>query len=134
MRYLGLVAAIVVMVCVFAYVMRLPSTSSDLANSNSYAATVNAVRNAVKTAAGAEQRRRWAIAQQLKASDPAREVTYNTDGDDAQTLVVVSGLMNSTQCSIIADGEIGRAAAAIGFTSINCRTLSGGTVFERDLP
>ena len=136
MRYLGLLAAIVVIVCVFAYLMREPSTispSAELANSNSYGATVNAVRNTVHTAAGGEQRRKWAISQQMKTDGTEASVTYSTAGPNAEMLVAASDSMNSLLCSKI-EGEVGDAAAAVGFSTISCRTTSGGIIVERELP
>ncbi len=134
MRYLGLLAAIVVIACVFAYVTRTPTSSPGAANANTYGATINAVRNTVHTAAGAEQRRKWAIAQQMKTYDAGASVTYSTAGDDAETLVAVSESMNSFLCSKIADGQTGTGAAAAGFRSISCRTASGSIIVERELP
>ncbi len=131
MRYLGLLAALVVMVCVFAYVTRLSSPSPDAANSNSYGETINAVRSTVQTAGGPERRRKWAIAQQMKSQGFADPVSYSTEGAQAENLIAVSGSMNSLLCSKIADGEVGSSAAAAGFASISCRTNSGVTVVER---
>ena len=134
MRYLGLLAAIVVIACVFAYVTRLPTSTTNLANSNSYAATINTVRNTIHTATTAEQRRKWAIAQQMKTYGSTDPVSYSTEGEQAEKLVAVSASMNSLICSKIADGEVGSSAAAAGFRSISCRTATGVEVVEKGLP
>ena len=134
MRYLGLVAAIVVVVYVFAYVTRLPTSPEGGANANSYAATINSVRNTIHTAGGAEQRRKWAIAQQMRSYGTADDVAYRAEGENAETLVVMSETMGSMVCSNLAGGEVGTAAAAVGFTSISCRTPTDGIILEKDLP
>jgi hypothetical protein len=88
----------------------------------------------VHTATGAEQRRKWAIAEQMKTSGSAEAVTYRTDGNNAETLIAASDSMNSFLCAKIIDGGAGKGAAAIGFTTISCRTLSGGVIVEKGLP
>ena len=133
MRYLGFVAAVVVIACVYAYVTRMPSPSTELANSNSYGATIDAVRNTVNTAAGAEQRRKWAIEQQMKTYGSGESLTYSTEGSNAEMLVAVSAAMNSLLCAKIADGKSGKDAVAAGFTSLSCRTTSGVVVLEKGL-
>jgi hypothetical protein len=132
MRYLGLLAAMVVMVCVFAYVTRLPTSTQESTNANSYAATINAVRTTVRSAGGSEQRRKWAIAQQMKTHGSADAVAYSTEGEGAETLVAVLDSMNSLLCSKI-EADVGDAAAGIGFDTLSCRTTSGGLVAERNL-
>ena len=134
MKYLGLLAAVVVIVCVFAYVSRMPTSTPGMTNANSYASTINAVRNTVHTAAGAEQRRKWAVAEQMKTYSSAPGVNFSTEGENAETLIATADAMNSMLCSTITDGESGTRAAAIGFTSISCRTSTGGIVIEKDLP
>jgi hypothetical protein len=132
MRYLGLLAAIVVMVCIFAYVTRLPTTGSQ-ANSQDYGTTVNAVRESVRNSAGAEQRRKWAIALQMKTEGPFGSMSYTADGENAETLVVRSDSMDLTTCSSFVKGENGTAAAEMGFSRLSCRTTSNGIIQERDL-
>jgi hypothetical protein len=61
-------------------------------------------------------------------------LNLSTDGGEAETLVVASEGMNTLTCARIAGGEVGKDAAALGFTSISCRTASGGIVVEKELP
>jgi hypothetical protein len=133
MRYLGLLAAIVVTVCVFAYVTRLSTTGSQ-ANSQDYGTTVNAVRGSVRNSTGAEQRRKWAIALQMKTEGPMGDNNYNAEGENAEKLIVSSDSMDISSCSSFASSENGTAAAEMGFTQLSCRTMSGGIVQERELP
>ena len=134
MRYLGLMAAIVVLACVFAYVMNLPSKTSRDGDSNSYGNTINSVRSTIKAASGAEQRRKWAIAQQMKTYGSTETFRFSTGGENAETIVVASENMDSLMCSRLASGEIGTNAAEVGFRSISCRTTADGIVVEKELP
>ena len=133
MRYLGLLAAIVVMVCVFAYMTRISSTGSQ-ANSQDYGSTVNAVRDSVRNSAGAEQRRKWVVSLQMKSYGLPYGANYRAEGENAETLVVRSDAMDLTSCSNFASGENGTAAAEMGFTQLSCRTLANGIIQERALP
>ena len=133
MRFLGLLAAIVVMVCVFAYVTRRPTTGSQ-ANSQDYGATVNAVRESVRNSAGAEQRRKWALALQMKTEGPMGNISYGAEGENAEILILRSESMDIAICSSFARSENGAAAADAGFTKLSCRTTANGIIQERDLP
>jgi hypothetical protein len=135
MRYLGILTAIVVAACVFAFVTRYSanrSSSGDTKNTQDYGATVNAVRETVKNSSGSEMRKKWAITQEMKESGASEARNYSTDGQNAEVLVIRSGSMDITACSNFMS-ENGNAAASIGFTSLSCRTTANGVVLEREL-
>ena len=135
MRYLGIVTAIVVAVCVFTFVTRYSTneSSSNLESPQDYGATVNAVRDTVRNASGAEQRKRWAVTLQMKVSGSPDEASYSIEGANSEVLVIRSDSMDIVRCSNFAKSDNGVAAASLGFTSLSCRTNSNGVVLERQL-
>ena len=128
MRYLGLIAAVVVILCVFAYITRLPTNNAT--SSQDYGATVNAVRDTVRNASGAERRRSWVISLQMRSN----LASFGTEGENAETLVVRSDSMDFTFCSAFAEGENGAVATSVGFASLSCRTTENGIISEIPLP
>lgn len=136
MRYLGIVTAIVVAACVFTIITRYSNrdpSSGNNKNSDDYGATINAVRETVRNSNGSELRKKWVITQQMKEYGSADAMNYNTDGSNAEVLVIRSDSMDITTCSNFIRSEIGIAAAGVGFTSVRCRTMSDGVVLERNL-
>lgn len=136
MRYLGIVTAIVVTVCVFTFVTRYSTSEFPSANSKSsrdYGATVNSVRETVRKVTSEEERGKWAIALQMKMTGTPDEASYGVEGANSEVLVIRSDSMDLSRCSNFAMSENGVAAAGVGFTSVSCRTSSNGVVLERIL-
>jgi hypothetical protein len=61
------------------------------------------------------------------------ETTYSTEGDNAEILIVKSADVDNASCSASASGELGSSAAAVGFTEIDCRNSSTGTVYKKPI-
>ena len=133
MRYLGIVTALVVAVCVFTFVSRNASESStdNTKSSQDYGATVNAVRETVRNVSGNEQRKKWAFALQMKVTGMPDEANYDVEGANSEILVIRSDSMDLSRCSSFLKSEYGLEAGSIGFTSVSCRTSSNGVVLER---
>ena len=136
MRYLGIVTAIVVALCVFIFVTHYSSTGSssdNKQNTQDYGATVNAVRETVRNVSGGEQRKKWAIALQMKVTGTPDEANYGVEGANSEILVIRSESMDLSRCSNLIKSQNGSDAGNIGFTSVSCRTNSNGVVLERAL-
>ena len=127
MKEIGFVAALVLIICGITYFSWIPgSTGQDTTANTTYESAINAAK-AVKGVANADARRRWVMSLQLTAAQDA-DTAYSTEGDDADTLVVTSNDADNAFCSAFANGEHGNAAAAVGFTEVDCRNNSSGSV------
>ena len=136
MRYLGIITAIIVAVSVFTFVTRYStneSSTGNTKNSENYGATVNAVRETVRSVTNEEQRRKWAIALQMNVTGAPDEANFGVEGAISEVLVIRSDSMDISRCSNFINSENAVAAGRVGFTLISCRTTSNGMVLEKDL-
>jgi len=129
MKEIGFVAALVLILCGIVYWSRQSTgINQDSAANTTYESAVRTAKN-VKSVADTDTRRRWVLSLQLTAAhDP--DTAYAAQGDDADTLVVLSNDADSNSCSVFAKGEHGVAAATIGFTEVDCRNRSTGAVYK----
>ena len=127
MKEIGFVAALVLIICGITYFSWIPgSTGQDTTANTTYESAINAAK-AVKGGANADARRRWVISLQLTAKGDA---IYSTEGDDADILVITSNDADNASCSTFANGTNGSAAAAMGFTKLDCQNSSTGAVYK----
>lgn len=138
MRVLGLVAAVVIILCFVTYLLRQPAVNTpgqtDPANGTgrtTYTSAVNAAKNA-KLNVSAEARRRWILG--LQASDrPTDDAVYTAEGENAEILVITSNSMDSSLCTSFAKGDSGSAAAREGFTAVTCRSRTTAGIYDEPL-
>jgi len=129
MKEIGFVAALVLIICGITYFSWIPgSTGQDTTTNTTYESTINAAK-AVKGVANADARRRWVMSLQLTANEN-QDIAYSTDGENIDTLVIASDAIDNASCSAFANGERGSAAAAVGFTQVECRNRSTGAVYK----
>jgi hypothetical protein len=136
MRYLGLIAALVLIVCGVTYYTREPvvGPNGQPLGTERYSSAINAARGASKFV-DAEKRRRWAVSMQSNDYENPQggQSQYSTAGENSEILVVTSISMDNFRCASIASGSIGTAAAREGFTKLSCRNRSNDLVFDADL-
>lgn len=129
MKELAFVTALVLILCGIVYWSRQSAgTGQDAAANTTFESAINSAK-AVKGVANAGARRRWVMSLQLTATQGSDEM-YSTEGNDADVLVVTSNDFDNTSCLAFANGEHGSAAAAVGFTGVDCRNSSNGATYK----
>jgi hypothetical protein len=125
MRYLGLIVAVVLIICAFTYFNSRPSVDPGVEGTERYTSAINAARGASKIV-DADARRKWAVAQQADSDDLA----FSVEGENAEVLTIASDSMDGLRCTRFSVSQQAEIAAARGFTDLVCMNKSNGAEYE----
>lgn len=133
MRGLLFTAVIVFFLCVLTFYYRqsltdplLPAPAAD-----QYSSAIDKAKR-VSQLHGSAERQRWAAELQV-ASAQTTDRQFAVDGANAEILVITSGSLNASDCSVIAKSETGASAANIGFEKLSCQNSSNRSSYQETL-
>ena len=137
MRYLGLIAAVVLILCGLTYFTSQPVVDplGQSQGGDRYTSAINAARGVSKNV-GAEARKKWALSMQNQSySNPdsfsaIEGANFSTDGEFSETLVISAADATGSQCTAFGHSQYGVEAAKQGFTELVCRSHSNGAEYE----
>lgn len=120
MKFLYLIAAVIVCMCFVVYTYRGILPSSPAASTSQ----VDTIRETLRVDGNIDKRRKFAFeleANTIGNTGAIKNARYAAEGDKATILVVTAAGISYSDCDSFQNSTDGQATASIGFTTLICR-------------